>query len=335
MVDGVFSVCIYCKRLFPEARSSVAHIFPDALGGTLTSDDIVCSDCNGRVNQDVEMAALDQFRLFRSLLGIEGRRGIPGVPGTVTVEGHTIPTVLGPGLAPSTPLVHVEKNDQGKKTYFAYGPDDVRDAFVAAVAKKRPDVNWKTSRYNVEMEIIADGPALEDPILRRLAAKVAFERLAQLRGGSIAADPEFDNVRDFILNGVEALPCCGITADPLLLEKSFNFPVPVHAVVIVFHEADPVLGGFVMFFGLYLFWVILSRRYRALGSVDDLLIEWPLVREAERPLLRSGLGKIRVPWPNYINEYRRDPLAAVRAANQASRAKFKAAIETPNRRPVD
>jgi hypothetical protein len=331
----MFSVCIYCKRLSPEVRSSVAHIFPDALGGTVTSEEIVCGECNGRVNQDVEMAALDQFRLFRSLLGIEGRRGVPGVPGIIRVEGRDIPTILGPGLSPTSALYHVDVDEQGKKSYFAYGPDEVRKAFVAEIARKRPDVNWQTSRYNVEIEVIADGPRLEDPLLRRLAAKVAFERFAQLRSGSIAADPQFDVVRDFILNGVEALPCCGITADPLLLEKSFNFPVPIHAVVIVFHEADPIVGGFVMFFGLYLFWVILSRRYQALGSVDDLLTEWPLVRVAERPLLRSGLGKIRVPWANYINEYTRDPLAAIRAANQASRLKFKAAIDAAPRRPPD
>ena len=33
-----------------------------------------------------------------------------------------------------------------------------------------------------------------------------------------------------------------------------------------------------MFFGLYLFWIILSRRYRALGPQDDLLTERPQVR---------------------------------------------------------
>ncbi len=200
-------------------------------------------------------------------------------------------------------------------------------AFTEAIARKHPEVNWKQSNYDVAVEAVADGPALEDPILRRIAAKVAFERFAQLRSATIAADWEFDCVRDFILTGVEAQPCCGITADPLLLEKSFNLPVPAHAVAIVFHETDPILGGFVMFFGLYLFWVILSRRYRALGSMDDLLKEWPQVREAERPLLRSGLGAIRVPWANYISEYTRDPTAAIRAANHASRVKFQAVVD--------
>src|SRR5713101_1392817 len=63
------------------------------------------------------------------------------------------------------------------------------------------------------------------------------------------------------------------------------------------------------------------------GSMDDLLKEWPQVREAERPLLRSGLGAIRVPWAKYITEYTRDPMAAIRAANHASVLKFRAVVD--------
>jgi hypothetical protein len=324
----MFSVCIYCKRSYPDVKPSEAHIFSYALGGTESSDEIVCEECNGRVNRDVETGALDHFRIFRSLLGIEGRRGgVPGVPATMRVEGREIPTVLGPGLTPTTPLYDVQENEQGKKSYFAYGPDEALQAFTEAIARKRPGVNWKTTNYNVEIEAVADGPQLDNPILRRLAAKVAFERYAQLRSAALAAGWEFDGVRDFILTGVEAEPCCGITADPLLLNGSFNLPIPVHAVALVFHEADQIVGGFVMFFGLYLFWVILSRRYRALGSTDDLLTEWPQVRQTERPLLRSGLGAIRVPWAKYIDEFTRDQLATIRAANHASGVKFKAVID--------
>lgn len=324
----MFSVCIYCKRSFPEVEPSDAHIFPYALGGTESSDEIVCENCNGRVNRDVETAALDHFRVFRSLLGIEGRRrGVPGLPATIKVEGRQARTVLGPDGMPTRPVVHVETNEHGRKSYLVYGPHEMIKAIAEDITRKRPGVKWAQSSYDVAVEALADGPSLEDPILRRLAAKVAFERFAQLRSATIAADWEFDGVRDFILTGTEAEPSCGITADPLLLEKSFNLPVPSHAVAVVFHKADPILGGFVMFFGLYLFWVILSRRYRALGSMDDLLMEWPQIREAERPLLRSGVGAIRVPWANYISEYTRDPTAAIRAANHASRLKFQAAVD--------
>jgi len=331
-MGGMFFVCIYCKRPYPEVEPSVAHIFPYALGGTETSDEIVCERCNGRVNQDVETTALDQFRLFRSLLGIEGRRGgVPGVPAVIRVEGRETPTVLGPGLTP-TPVFHVETDEQGKKVYFAYGPDETLKEFTDAIARKRPGVNWAQSKYNVSVETMADAPAIEDPILRRLAAKVAFERFAQLRSTSIATDSEFDSIRDFILTGIEAQPCSRITADPHLLERSFNFPVPTHAVAIVFHTAGPILGGFVVFFGLYLFWVVLSRRYQALGSMDDLLVEWPQIRQAERPLMRSGLGSIRVPWAKYISEYTTDPFAVIRAANQSSALKFQAALNAAPRR---
>src|SRR2546429_9332066 len=71
----MFSLCIYCKRSYPEVRPSEAHIFPYGLGGTESSDENVCDECNGRDNREVETAALNHFRIFRCLLGIEGLQG--------------------------------------------------------------------------------------------------------------------------------------------------------------------------------------------------------------------------------------------------------------------
>lgn len=327
--DGsVLSVCIYCKRSPPDVTPSEAHIFPYSFGGTESCEDTVCEGCNGRINRDIETPLFSSFRVLLSLFGIEGRRGrVPGVPARVKVEGHDAPVYLGADGRPKGPVIRVDADDRGKKAYFVYGPDEMVQAFMDDINRSRPDVKWSQSKYEASIEIVADAPSVDDPFVRRLAAKIAFERFAQLRGDVIAADPEFDIIREFILTGAEPQPCCGMTADPLLLKKSFNFRVPTHAVVVVFHEADRILGSFVMLFGLFLYWVILSRRYRALGSVDDLLVEWPHVREAQRPVLRSGLGAIRVPWHNYIGEYTRDPLAAARDANRAARLKLQAVVD--------
>src|SRR5206468_662446 len=139
--------------------------------------------------------------------------------------GHEASTTLGPDGKPKGPIVRVETNDDGKKSYVVYGPHELIQTIAEGITRKRPDVKWTQSNYDVAVEILADGPSLEDPILRRLAAKVAFERFAQLRSAAIAAAWEFDAIRNFILTGVEIQPCCGITADPRLLQKSFNLPV--------------------------------------------------------------------------------------------------------------
>ncbi len=323
----MLSICIYCKKSPPEVEPSDAHIFSSALGGTESSRDSVCAACNGRINRDIETPVLPSFHVLRSLHGIEGRRGVPGVPAVAKIEGHEFPILLGPDGRPKGPIVRVDTDAHGKKVFFVYGPNEAVTTFMDDITRAHPDTEWSQAKYEVPVEVLADGFPVDDPLVRRLAAKVVFERFAQIRAGVIAADSDFDVVREFILTGVEPAPCCGITADPRLLNKSFNFPLPAHAVVIVFHEADSIVGGFVMFFGLFLYWVILSRRYRALASVDALLVEWPHIRQTDRPLLRSGVGAVRVPWGDYIYKYTSDPAAVSRAALQAARLKFQTAID--------
>jgi hypothetical protein len=320
--------CIYCKKSLPDVEPSEAHIFPDALGGTESTEDTVCRVCNGRINSDVEIPVVPFFSVFRSLHGVEGRRGMPGVPTMVRVEGHEASATLGPDGRPKGPIVRAETNSEGKKVFFVYGTDEMMREVVASIAKSHPDIKWSTEKYEVPIELVIDGPPLGDP-LRRLAAKVASERLAQIRGAVIAVASEFDNIREFIPTGTEEQPCCGVTGDLVLWNRSSfgTIPVPAHAVVVVFHRADPIVGAFVMFFGIFLYWVILSRRYQALGSVDDLLVEWPHVRETTRPLLRSSVGAIRVPWSRYISEYTRDPRGAVEGALQIAQQRFQKAVD--------
>jgi hypothetical protein len=258
---------------------------------------------------------------------------MPGVPATVRVEGHEASVTLGPDGRPKGPIVRAETNSEGRKVFFVYGTDEMMRDVVASIARSHPHIKWSTEKYEIPIELVIDGPPLGDP-LRKLAAKVAFERLAQIRGAVIAVASEFDNIREFILTGAEGQPCCGVTADPVLWNRSSfgTIPVPAHAVVVVFHRADPIVGAFVMFFGMFLYWVILSRRYQALGSVDDLLVEWPHVREATRPLLRSGVGAIRVPWSRYVSEYTSDPSGVVRAALQVAQKRFQKAVDVAHTR---
>jgi len=280
------------------------------------------------VNREVETPVVPYFSVFRSLHGVEGRRGVPGVKATARVEGHEVPFTLGPEGIPSGPIVHARKTPDGRKLFFVYGTPEMRKEKMVSIAESHPDVKWETEEYEVSVELTIDGPPLGDP-LRRLAAKVAFERFAQIRGAVRAAESDFDIIREFILTGVERQPCCGITGDPALWQNSslgFISP-PAHVVVIVIHQADPVVGGFVIFFGLFIYWVILSRQYQALGSMDDLLIEWPHVREAVHPLLRARLGSIRVPWSRYVNEYARGPAEVMQAALKQAQARFQQTLD--------
>ena len=303
IIVAVAFVCIYCRKSPPEVFASEAHVFPYALGGTTVSRDTVCGQCNGQVNREVEDRAVTDFRWFQSMFGIAGRRGgVPGVRATATVDGQESPVVLGPDGLPVGPLVR-ESTEEGRRSVVVYGRHEIIPSIADKIAAEHPGINWQTSNFDVPFEVVTELPSPDAPHTRRLAAKIAFERFAQLRTSTIARDSEFDDIREFILTGVEAYPICGLTADPRLLNRAFDLPVPNHAVLLVAHPRDRVLGAFVILFGVFFFWVLLSRRYNALGPMDEILTEYPQAREAERPLLRAQEGSLRVPWNEFVTPW--------------------------------
>ena len=225
-------------------------------------------------------------------------------------------------------IVQVGRDAGENKTYSILGTPENVEAKRQEIAKKFPNLKWEEQDLRstappesfVEFEL-----DLEAICLRRLAAKVAFERFAQLRSGAFVADGDFDPVREFIINGMEQQLCCGVLSDPRLLEGSLNFPLPNHAVVIIGHPQDRVLGAFVTFYSLFYYWVILSTSYTALGPTDDLLLEHPQRRESNTPRLRYGTSSIRVPWDDLVNAHYENPLGALKTARSYATKKFQAA----------
>jgi hypothetical protein len=305
-------------------------VFPFAIGGTSFAPDTVCGRCNHQVNRDVETPALPMFRVFQSLHGIRGRRGaVPSVPAKLTIEGRDVPISLNERGEPPEAVVCVEIDEHGRKRYVVYGrSEEAIRAKFEEISAKRPGVQWSEGRENLSAESTARTPfEPSDIVVRRLAVKIAFERFAQFIGATVAAGSEFDDARDFILTGKEREPCCGVLADSRLLNGALDIPVPTHAVVLIGHPADRIMGGFVVFFGLFYYWIILSRRYSPLAPLDDLMAERPIARDTYIPPLRARPGSVRVPWAEVTAPYLQDPNAVCCAAVRHAGVKFRAAVD--------
>ncbi|MFC1643551.1 HNH endonuclease [Chlamydiota bacterium] len=63
--------CIYCLKKSPEVTPSRAHIFTDAIGGSTTTKDLVCSECNHKINKEIETPILDSLAHFQNIWGIK------------------------------------------------------------------------------------------------------------------------------------------------------------------------------------------------------------------------------------------------------------------------
>ena len=162
---------------------------------------------------------------------------------------------------------------------------------------------------------------------RRLAAKVAFERFSQIRPAGILRGEEFNNIREFARDGKETSLCCGLLSDLRLLEGSLDFQLPIHGVVLIAHPTDRILGGFVTFYGLFSYWVVLSTKYTALMPFDDLLLEHPQKKTADNPVLRKNIGSVRVNWGDLIRTYTGNETEAVKIVSGHVKRKMTSALD--------
>ena len=68
-------LCIFCSE---QRAPSLEHVFPRAIGGTITTDR-VCEQCNSNLGTRVDAALSDFFpiRMRRAKLGLAGNKGAP------------------------------------------------------------------------------------------------------------------------------------------------------------------------------------------------------------------------------------------------------------------
>lgn len=268
--------CIYCGLAPPDVEPSEAHIFPHVIGGSAFTNDTVCTGCNGLINHNVENPSLSAFDFFQSYFGITGRRGrIRPVRGTVSVEGREVPVYIDSEGKAGHPIVLEDTTLEGRKTYTVVGERERVEAAKREIAEKYPGLAWSDGEPFREM-IFIEIEDLSRPHLRRLAAKVAFEHFASMFGAEAALGSEFEEVRKFVEEGTEATePIVGVLSDEAHLTGPLDYPVLTHASFLIGNPEDRTLGGFVAFFGVFYYWVILSRSYQADGAFNRLLEFFP------------------------------------------------------------
>ena len=115
-------ICIYCRRQPPQARPSEAHIFPEALGGSVVLTRAVCIRCNGRIAREVETPARDQLTFFQSIWGIRGKsRRAKGVRAIFRYAGEERPIRLDHRGEPPKAIVLKGGNGEGGTRYRLLG----------------------------------------------------------------------------------------------------------------------------------------------------------------------------------------------------------------------
>src|ERR1700749_3061633 len=67
--------CYFCKTELLGNNISKEHILPNAIGGRLTSNQLMCRDCNSKYGDSIDAEFCNQFLSLSSMLQIKKQRG--------------------------------------------------------------------------------------------------------------------------------------------------------------------------------------------------------------------------------------------------------------------
>jgi len=324
-------ICIYCLKSEPEVDRSDAHIFPAGIGGAHSSREIVCKNCNGLTNRTIENPVIEKSAFFRSVWGIKGQHGhLPRVNATVKFADIEQRVKLDDNGELTAPIVITDVDKNGMKEYRVIGFGEKGKEQAAdmrqGISTTYPYVAWEEAHHTETplTEFVIEFMELGGITLRRLAAKVAFERWAEKRASLIANDGQYAQIRDFVLTGNHDF-CSGLLPEPPPLTGLNDLPVGIHAGAIVHHVKSRILGAFVVFFGLFYYWVLISTRYQSLQSDDEFWIENPQTGYFPDSKLTWRVKPISIDWDQHVHAYRKDPEGIAKKATIYSEQKFREA----------
>lgn len=304
--------CIYCHKSEPEVKSSESHIFPDAMGGATSSSETVCHNCNNLISGAFEQREIENFRLFQFMWGVKSRkrhgkrRKSAGIDGTIICDGREYKTSIDDNRLPQYAPISFEGDNKGDRNIHLLGPPELTDKKKKEIQKKLPEKEWFEGDLKNPEETLLQFIVkmdLDRPTVRRLAAKIAFEYWASIRNSELLIDNQYNTIREFILNGVENEVRCGVLSDPRLLKIISVFPPGSHFVALFAKPNSPILGAFISFYGLFYYWVILSKAFVALSSIDNILVEYPTMRQNEEPHIKTGVGDLFIPWDALVSSF--------------------------------
>jgi hypothetical protein len=279
-----------------------------------------------------ENAVIERFAFFRSIWGIKSRKKdrVPHVSTKLKFADIEGKVSIDQNGELTGPIVMTNLDTNGIKEYrvIGFGEKGKKQAEIKRqqISAKHPNVAWEEVHHAETplIQFVIETPEVDDIILRRLAAKVAFESWAEKRASLVASDSQYAQIRDFILTGNHDF-CSGVLPAPPPLTGLSDLPVGIHAGGIVHNVSSPILGAFIVFFGLFHYWVLISTSYQSLQSDDEFWIENPQKGYFPDSKLRCQARPILIDWGQYVRAWRNDPQGILKKAVTYNEAKFQEA----------
>lgn len=265
------SQCIYCNIAFSQGELCDEHVISAFLGVREVLNSSACRDCNSSLGNSIEAYLSDELKYFRNMLLVKDRDGqVPSASQVVELWGKEVRfTVDGErNLRFGHPVdLGFDVDDDGNVWRTFRVPADDKEQLEDLernFRKKHPNGHSEIVRHSHQDIIIGfefDFKFVRNRATRRCVSKYAYCFLAQFRGIDFALKPEFNGVRQFILDSEgEAESSAHIIYNPYIF-RCLDIPIPVHAILLCADNTQGYLVAIVVILGMFYYLVRLDSNY--------------------------------------------------------------------------
>ena len=348
------NICVLCQTPISETNDTWEHIIPNAVGGRRRIKGFICRPCNSETGNLWDAALADWLNAFCAFIGIKRHRG--QVPSQVvpTLGGGQV--TLHPDGSQSPVKPELSEKTEGNQISVHISARNDREArkMAGGILRKYPQLNATmdvedlmakvvhTQSYNnppVQLLSQLDGREAERSMVKSTLA-LAYET---------GIDPSrCDNAIEFLRDD-DAKPCwCTYFSPEFDLVVNRPDDTIFHCVAVHASNDSGKVLGFVEYFGLHRFIVLLSETYEgpqreSSYSIDpisgqelDLTVNFDLPANEIKTLPQNHIWDVdtvrgAIATPLRVAERRNFELARERAFETA----FQHAMEACEKRPGD
>ena len=267
--------CFGCLKTRALTRE---HILPQAIGGKLKAK-IYCKECNDTFGHQLDDEISKCFGHFATILDIKRERGTNQPFKVQELKTGTNLLSDGESLRRKDPLVEFQIDDDGRTlksaNVVARTENEVRKIMESLEKKYRlkhkpePFFEYHPGPTETKNDFVFD-----TGILRRSVAKVAYSFLCYKLPDSMGLSSAFDDIRAYIVNGATT-----DLSSPNFVHTAFmtDYCRPLHKVYVRLDRQKGMVVGYVMFFGIFRYTILLSRTFHS-------AFEWPCLDHTIDPM---------------------------------------------------
>ncbi|PHR61272.1 MAG: hypothetical protein COA43_04660 [Robiginitomaculum sp.] len=214
--------CIFCQNQFDPQTATREHVLLNALGGKLTTCEIICSACNNKFGGEIDANLAEGVEQLRNMFSLKSGNNRPA-PQIILKGDDDIKRTILPVLAPKRRQLpnkfHYHINENGKICVEISGHVDalpsLKDKLAKEISKnesipiedvcqalKNKEVTARNEVENITspVEIHVGG---ENGIRSLIKSCVILFAMHNDQLKCIAHSPLFDNIRNFVYSGDE------------------------------------------------------------------------------------------------------------------------------------